>query len=319
MNIRRWMFLCMLLFGTTLTGCGSSAEKPPILFGEDPPGKWEQVADFSYYDVPAADLKGTIGPAYLVYMVTLAGFHDTNFGMTIGPDDDVRYTVDGGTTWAKSEGELHCRHGLDIVDRKVAWHCGNGGTRMSADGGLTWTTTAPSPCPSLSFLDARTGWAASPYELRATADGGSSWPHLNPPVGENLIAAVALTPAGAGYALDQSGNLHVTADGGGTWETRSIGLENGARLVPSFDGPRAALRFVDERHAILVYDLEDRSVWFAVTRDGGSTWRHEEIVELRNRSTYYYPFLSRDGTLLTVTDNFNSGKNVSILFRYVPE
>jgi len=24
----------------------------------------------------------------------------------------------------------------------VAWHCGNGGTRVSTDGGRTWRTTA---------------------------------------------------------------------------------------------------------------------------------------------------------------------------------
>jgi photosystem II stability/assembly factor-like uncharacterized protein len=323
MSIRRFFPVPAFFLIFSLTSC-SLLQRPAdpaaaIPFGEGPPGRWEETAELSYYEIPEGNLKGRIGPAYLVYMVTLAGFHDERYGVTVGPDDDVRYTADGGKTWTKSESVLHCRHGLEIVDEKTAWHCGNGGTRVSTDGGRTWTTVAPSPCPSLSFLDSRTGWAASPYLLQATADGGAAWTTLAAPVGGERIAAVALSPAEEGFVLDEGGNLFVTGDGGQTWDARSIGLQSGERLVPSDNGPRAALRFVDDRHGLVVFDLEDRSVWFAVTADGGRTWQRAEITALRNQATYYQVYVSRDGSLLTATNDFNNGTNSSLIFRYVAE
>ena len=94
----------------------------------------------------------------------VAGFHDDGFGITVGYSGDVRYTTDGGQLWTSAENKSWCRYGLDIVDEKTAWHCGNGGhVRASTDGGQTWQTVAdfgpnqPDHCRFLSFLDAKTG------------------------------------------------------------------------------------------------------------------------------------------------------------------
>jgi len=322
MNVRQCLIIGFLsLFSATSCSVHFDPRQrtDAIPFGEGPPGRWEKIKTIAYYDIPAEHLKGAITPAYLLYMVTVAGFHNESFGISAGPDDDVRYTVDGGEVWTRAEGELHCRHGLEIVDELNAWHCGNGGTRVTEDGGRTWTTVTQSPCPILSFLDSQTGWAASPYLLQETIDGGESWTTLIPPVDEGAIAAAAYSGPGAGYILDTFGALHRTANSGKTWEASSIGLAAGELLVPSYNGPRATLRFVDEQHGVLVYDLEDRSVWFAVTADGGQTWQREEIAELRDQATYFQLFLSQDGSLLTVTNDFNNGTNVSTVFRYVEE
>jgi photosystem II stability/assembly factor-like uncharacterized protein len=320
---RRYLSVGFLILLLSVTTCSAPfvarLGTASIPFGEGPPGRWEKINTIVYYDIPTENLKGAITPAYLLYMVTVAGFHNREFGISAGPDDDVRYTVDGGEVWTRAEGELHCRHGLEIVDEHTAWHCGNGGMRVTDDGGRTWTTVTQSPCPILSFLDSQTGWAASPYLLQETIDGGESWTTLIPSVDEGAIAAAAITSPGTGYILDKFGALHRTADDGKTWETSSIGLAAGQLLVPSYNGPRAALRFVDERHGVLVYDLEDRSVWFAVTADGGQTWQREEIAELRDQATYFQVFLSQDGSLLTMTNDFNNGTNVSTVFRYVEE
>jgi photosystem II stability/assembly factor-like uncharacterized protein len=299
-----------LLGALVLVGCKPATS--PLAF----PGHWEVVRQIDYDDLPESSLKGDIGPAYRVYMVTLAGFHTENFGMTVGPDDDARYTTDGGQSWTRASGALHCRHGLEIVGEKVAWHCGNGGTRLTSDGGRTWRTVAPSPCPYMSFLDARIGWAASAYDLQATADGGASWKEIALPQEIGDIAAIALRSADDGYLLDITGALFVTADGGRSWETRSLGLAPGERLIPAAVGPKAALRFVDALHGMAVFDLEDGSVWYAVTGDGGRSWQKGEIVDLRGRSLYYHLFLAHAGTLLTATDDFTNGANASIVLRY---
>ncbi|HEX3050212.1 MAG TPA: hypothetical protein VHP83_06110, partial [Aggregatilineaceae bacterium] len=264
--------------------------------------------------IPQENRKGDIDPAYLLYLVSLAGFDTENFGIAVGPDDDARYTTDGGQSWTKAPSDLYCRHGLDVVDEQVAWHCGNGGTRVTTNGGQSWQTVTPSPCPLLSFIDAQTGWAASPTRLQKTTDGGASWHDLTLPAN---IAAVSLRTALDGYVLDKAGDLLVTADGGQTWETHSLGLNEGEKLMaaPS-SGPYTVIRFVDAQHGMVVFTLSDQTVWYMVTQDGGQNWQRAEIPELRDQSYYYQLFLSHDARLLTATDSFLNGENQSIVLRY---
>jgi photosystem II stability/assembly factor-like uncharacterized protein len=132
------------------------------------------------------------------------------------------------------------------------------------------------------------------------------------------IAAIALPSAKTGYVLDVDGNLFVTGDEGKSWNARSLGLKFGEQLTATTNGPRAALRFFDPQHGMVIFDLPDRTVWFAITSDGGNSWQRGEITELREQSDYYHLFLSHDGNLLTATDNFDHGKNYSVLLKYRP-
>ncbi len=308
------MKLTRFLLALACAGMVWSAGCAPAPYGVAAPGQWEMVRQIDYDDLPKTALKGDIGPAYLYYAVSLTGFHTAAFGITVGPDDDVRYTADGGASWTKSPNALHCRHGLDIVDDKVAWHCGNGGTRVSTDGGQTWRTTAPSPCPSLSFLDARTGWAASPARLQATANGGATWTEIARSPAMSDIVAVALRTAADGYVLDKKGGLYVTGDGGKNWRALSLGLKTGEQLMGGIN-PMVVMRFFDARRGLVGFDLSDGTVWSALTLDGGQTWQRSEIPDLRGRSTYYHLYLARDGQLLTATDDFQ-GQHASVVLRY---
>lgn len=318
MKLTGILMAAVLLVVTALAGCtpASSPAASPTTSGFDPTGHWETVRQIDYYSLTKDNLKGDLGPAYLVYMVSLAGFETDDYGITVGPDDDARYTTDGGQTWTKSPSALFCRHGLEIVDEKVAWHCGNGGTRLSTNGGQTWQTVTSSPCPYLSFLDEQTGWAASSSILQATSDGGASWNTIPLPPIEQSVTAIALRTAMDGYLLDTAGNVFITADGGQLWEKHSLGLRAGKQLITTSIGPKAALRFVDADHGMAVYDFSDGTVWFAVTNDGGQHWERTEISELSGKSLYYHLYLSRDGRLLTITDDFTNGKNMSIVLRY---
>jgi photosystem II stability/assembly factor-like uncharacterized protein len=281
-----------------------------------PPGHWETIHQIDYYNLPKDSLKGDLGPAYSVYMVSLAGFETEDYGISIGPDDDARYTTDGGQTWTRASGELFCRHGLDVVDEEVAWHCGNGGTRVTTDGGQTWRTVEDSLCPYLSVLDKQTGWAASLSALHVTTDGGASWSKIAlPPIKDNITAATLRT-AKDGYLLDTAGNLFITSDGGQSWKQRSIGLGPDEKLITTSVGPKAVIRFTDDKQGMVVFDLSDGSVWFSVTDDGGQSWERTEISELRGQSLYYHLYLSHDGRLLTITDDFTNGKNISTILRY---
>lgn len=306
--------LLMWVLTMALTGCAWSTSSSGFSFS--PPGHWEKIRQIDYDNIPQDHLKGELGLADRVYMVSLTGFHTDTYGISVGPDDDARYTTDGGQTWTKAPSDLHCRFGLDIVDEQTAWHCGNGGTRVSIDGGQTWQTVTSSPCPYLSFLDAQTGWAASSGILQATTDGGINWNTIPLPPIERDITAITLRTSKDGYLLDTAGNLFVTADGGQTWEARSLELKAGEQLIPTRVGPKAVMRFTDAQNGMVVFDLSDGTVWFAVTEDGGLSWERTEMAELRGQSLYYHLYLSRDGRLLTVTDDFTNGRNTSTVLRY---
>jgi len=321
MRLAKLLVALIALGAAGLSGC--SLQIPSGLRGVAPvpvdfsaPGRWETIRQIRYADISRDNLQGILRPIDWVYLVTMAGFQTESYGISIGPDDDVRYTTDGGQTWTKTSAALNCRHGLEIVSEKVAWHCGNGGTRVSTDGGRTWQTTAPSLCPFLSFQDARSGWAASPYALQSTVDGGNSWQSLALPAGAQDLAATSLRTMKDGYLLDVAGNLFVTADSGRSWETGSLGLAPGEQLITGSEGPKAVMRFLDDRRGLVVFDLPDGTVWSATTQDGGRTWRRVEISEIANQSLYYHLYLSRDGRLLTVTDDFNNGANTSLVLRY---
>jgi hypothetical protein len=311
MNTSCKLIVLSLVFVILLLGAAPSRSAPAL-------GHWEIVRQIDYYDLPEENLRGDIGPAYLSYLVSLAGFHTEMFGITIGPDDDVRYTTDGGLVWTKASGELFCRHGMEIVNETTAWHCGNGGTRVSVDGGQTWQTVTESACPYMSFLDEQTGWAASPIRLQQTTDGGTSWNNITLPWTDSQnIATIELRTATDGYILTTQGNLYSTADGGQHWETYALGLNPEEELITARTvGQYAAMRFWDAQQGMVVFSLSDRTVWYAITQDGGQSWQRDEISLLRDQSYYYHLFLSRSTPLLTVTDSFLNGQNSSIVLRY---
>lgn len=242
-----------------------------------------------------------------------AGFLDESYGLTAGYDGDVRYTTDGGQSWTRARNVSLCRFGLDIVDERVAWHCGNGGAvRVSIDSGQTWGpgggygSNQPNHCRFLSFLDDKTGWAATPQQLGQTTDGGQTWTDLALPEGIRPIAAIALRAPGQGYVLDTRGSLFATQDGGQTWATYSIGLKDNETLS-SNSTPVAAMRFLDGRQGIVVYQLYGK-IWSARTSDGGQTWQREQIPGIESMYAFY---LTHDGRLLTLFD----GSRVLVLDR----
>jgi len=269
-------------------------------------GNWEVILRSPVSDAP---VRGEV-----------AGFLDSKFGIAVGPEGAVRRTVDGGQTWPFGRLRSLCRAGLDIVDERVAWNCGNGGeVFVTTDGAQTWQAVtdygpdAPRHCRFLSFLDARAGWAATPDQLAATSDGGITWTDLVLPEGIQEIAAIALRTASDGYLLDTQGTLFVTEDGGRTWSSHSLRLKEGEEVRTSF-APRAALRFRDADHALAVLSLfqgnVEGGVWSFHTRDGGRTWMRQAVP-----ARFGAPFLAHDGLTLTAYDSVS---REAIVLRYVP-
>jgi photosystem II stability/assembly factor-like uncharacterized protein len=301
--------LSVLLLPVSMVGCASPAVSAPVV----PKGEW-QVAFQTKVEQP----------------VRMAAFLDETFGVTGGATGagKTHYTTDGGETWTMAETSGGCIYGVEIVDAQTVWVCGRmvgasfstpGGIRMSADGGQTWNEqtaykTTPGFCP-LSFPDAQTGWAVNGGKLIATTDG-ATWEEVSLPDGATKIAAISLRAPGEGYVLDDAGNLYVTLDGGESWSSQSLGLEERygeMRLMPSDEFAAAAMRFLDANHGIVVLSLAgggESKIVALRTTDGGQTWEEEAVPAEIGK-----PYLTNDGMLLTVASFLNIGE-ITVL-RYV--
>jgi photosystem II stability/assembly factor-like uncharacterized protein len=248
-------------------------------------------------------------------VIDFGGFFNKSYGILVGTEGLVEYTTNSGQKWNIGINHSMCRWGLDIVDEKTAWNCGNAGhMRVTHNGAEEWEAVAdfgpsePDHCRYLSFLDATTGWAAGPFELGMTTDGATTWKDLALPPGTGKIAAISLRTPLDGYVLDDRGTLLATADGGKTWTSQPVKLPVAEKLGIHF-APTAALRFLDALHGRIVV-LQKGGYQTGETVDGGTTWTWEPIPDLQVFSTLY---LTHDARLLTA---INLTKNEILLLQY---
>jgi photosystem II stability/assembly factor-like uncharacterized protein len=194
------------------------------------------------------------------------------------------------------------------VDAQTIWQCGINNTSVSTDGGKTWKATAEKAGGMgciLAFADTKTGWVGSGNKFQITTDGGATWKELALPNNVSKVAAISLRTPTDGYLLDKDGVLHITQDGGKTWSSRSLGLDDPSIMGFISGGfvnetPQAAVRFIDADHGRIVLGLSGKTSMVALrTADGGNTWK-EEGLPAGMGVPLGTPYLSRDGKLLTV-------------------
>jgi photosystem II stability/assembly factor-like uncharacterized protein len=240
--------------------------------------------------------------------INIAGFLNENFGIMAGYEGETHYMVDGGKTWALAQNSSMCRHGLDIVDAKLAWTTGeSGNVRVSKDGGQTWQAVADVGIvlsQFICFIDDTNGWVADSSLLFNTGDGGQKWTAVTFPKETQSIAAISLRTASEGYVLGQDGSLYVTADGGESWTAKPLGL--GKKIITSAAFPVGAIRFTDPGHGVVIVGLEDTSGAFVAlwTTDGGNSWTRESLP-----AKFGMLFLTHDAGFLT---DFGMDKTITL-------
>ncbi len=238
--------------------------------------------------------------------VRMAAFHNENYGVWGGAGDEgaQHYTLDGGKTWtmAKTGG---CMFSVDVVDTNIIWQSCLSGTSLTVDGGKNWKVIAKDVggmASILAFADEKTGWVGSGSKFKKTTDGGATWNELALPNGVTAVAAISLRTPTDGYLIGKNGVLYITQDGGKTWASRSLGLENPVILGFGSGGwinetPQAAVRFTDANNGLVVLGLDGNAKMIALrTADGGKTWKEESMPAKLGK-----PFISRDGRFLTVS------------------
>ncbi len=232
-----------------------------------------------------------------------AGFHQENYGITVGYGGEVVTTDDGGDTWMEANNDSWCRFGLDIVDENVAWHVGNGGhVGVSVDGGRNWQRVSDLSdsgiSKSIRFLDEQTGWAASEKELWATSDGGQTWVDVLLPESGITILTIELLTEVDGFILTHPGILYATHDGGATWNSLDLGV--GGDQISILALP--SMRFFDAQNGLIVAKINGKGAMTFRTADAGETWeRKDMLVDIESMNPTF--FLSSDGETLTIKDS----------------
>ncbi len=246
----------------------------------------------------------------------VAGFLNDKFGVMAGYAGAVFYTSDGGKTWYGGKNTSWCRWGMDILDEKTAYTCGNSGhNRISKDGGVTWTLLSdyggmePDNGKFISFADRDNGWAAARLKLASTRDGGLTWNEIALPPDSKMLYAVTLRKKDEGYILDRTGQLFETKDGGKSWNKMHFEL-NGRTIIPfPFNNAVASVGFWDEKNGkVILFMVKPERQWVSyITSDGGKSWKEESLPI----NTFGAVYLSHDGKTLSITDTID--KMITVL------
>jgi len=176
----------------------------------------------------------------------------------------------------------------------------------TADGGRTWTASAPIRSPGqarwMSFADPRHGWllmdlggamGQDPVRIYRTTDGGARWTlaAASPPVpaGQQAPGPPATSPSGISTACDKTGlafasprdgwltagcndlagALLVSHDGGAAWQPQALPIPSGA-CMPA-DCAVSPPQF-SGRTGLLAIAPGNRPPYLLRSGDGGATW-----------------------------------------------
>jgi photosystem II stability/assembly factor-like uncharacterized protein len=150
----------------------------------------------------------------------------------------------------------------------------------STDGGTQWKDVTPTSASGrkfnsfrISVLSSDIAWVM-PYgisEIFRTADGGRTWKSVAIPA--TTVGAISFINPGEGWLLAEGvaysghtgGDIYRSSDGGTSWVKVGGCACTDIAYLNSTTGWIAGM------------DIASDSLWLFVTRDGGRTWRHQEM------------------------------------------
>ncbi|AXL70898.1 YCF48-related protein [Pseudomonas aeruginosa] len=215
--------------------------------------------------------------------LTAVFFFDTRIGWVAGHGGVILGTRDGGQTWTRLfDGNAANAQILAAAQRRLKKVQDRAqGMDEAADSlqdeleqaeealadAEAGSRFGPSrPLFGLWFKDVRQGFAVGSFgQLFRTDDGGTTWRYigdrLDNPEGFHYNA-IAHTPSGKLAVVGEGGAVHISADGGDSWQRRETGYNGQLYGLLAFHDARG-----DE--ILLVYGFGGRVF---VSRDGGASW-----------------------------------------------
>jgi uncharacterized repeat protein (TIGR01451 family) len=203
------------------------------------------------------------------YLTSLTNYHNTY--CCLGVDGQIVQSSDDGLTWSKYTTDLVNPSSsilFQMIDSNTFYGIGDG-TRLfkSYNGGQNWTylhTGTRKQIYSASFINAITGYATGNDNLVKTIDAGETWQEVVTPLG-HVFKSLHFSTLDNGLAIDSTGKVYETTDGGVTWDSLSIA---NLSMAESFSFLSSGIGFITG-----VYSNSGTDTYkIFKTIDGGSTW-----------------------------------------------
>lgn len=228
-------------------------------------------------------------------------FSDTSNGLAVG--DSVYATGDGGKSWEKLKNSYTYNTSCLAFLSSTTWVAGQRGGLISktTDRGVTWSMKQSGlgvgrnsyDISSIYFQNQNVGWAVAGRYLERTNNGGEAWAIVDSSF-HGTMNVITFASASRGYVFQGYGDVAITFDGGGTWQSKKIG--------PAQNFSFFSAAFSDSLHGVAV-DLNQRVVR---TTDGGETWDVQTVpmeplsVCFVNRDTGW--IVGHSGVILRTTN-----------------
>lgn len=215
-------------------------------------------------------------------------------------------------------------HNMTAADDTTAWVCGGDTVFGTHDGGTSWQrqlTVKDVEHWSLSAVDKENAFAVAftkdgffpDSTLYKTVDGGLTWTP-QPLFESSDFIDISAVDSRTIWAIEDSGKIIKTQDGGATWITRKAGLGEGSSascsiypvssdvvwarvdtiIYKTSDGGQTWIQVNDielpkNQGSITVYEVDDKTAWVLMsnveanilltkTTDGGQTWNEVEYM-----------------------------------------
>jgi photosystem II stability/assembly factor-like uncharacterized protein len=210
-----------------------------------------------------------------------ASFTDVNNGYALDQRGGLFRTANGGSSWQPIDPGTTSAPQAVIASGQTVLLAGPRGIRRAAQGGeFELVQVKAARGVSVDRFD-RGGNAIFAYGSTAivrTTTGGKSWTNINGPTRKQGRKTVALrlrdidmTSGSGGYALDTSGRVWHTRNGGRKW-TELPAVGTGSGLALSFGSATSGYLTVGG------YPADEGVAYVLRTTDGGKHWRPQRIA-----------------------------------------
>ena len=183
-------------------------------------------------------LPARVGAPYSIFFIS------DSIGWTVGYNQQIRKTTDGGLNWVV-QGDPNifygCLFSVFFTSETTGYAVGDdalqGGFYYTTNGGNNWQSKIISGCQlySVFFISKEIGWTAGNCgSILKTTDSGNHWTAQSSNTG-NAINSIYFVDENNGWAVGTSGTILYTTNGGNNWNLHPTITKNHLKMVQFVD------------------------------------------------------------------------------------